>query len=553
MLPDQDGCYTSRSVAPWHARQRTSGQGRTVQPLATGTIPFAFTRTDFINARNCGGFAWLVKYRPSLVPIDSARSAQRKEQTRLAFARLLRDRFPSGVVIDATDFDLACANTAEAIAAGNRIIFNATVRTKRGLVAVADVLAREGEAWHLYDVRSTTGVRTEHVLDTAYQAVVFAEAGVPIECMHILSLRKEYRRQGTLSLDELTRCDDVTARVRRQWARVQSDITRAVPLLADPYTPAICLCDMGTRSQRCPTFDHFHPELPRRGTIYDLGGVSAETLGQALERGVLHLVDWPDDITIDSRQSRQVQLVRSGEPVVDGARLAEFVRGLEYPLHFLDYETFQTAIPLFDGCRPWAHIPFQYSMHIVSADGAITHRSFLWEERDASPVPALLDALHHDIGPFGSIVVWNRGFEESRNRDMAEMIPEAAAFLDHLNSRIVDLMDVVTQEMWVHPEFNGSSSIKKVLPVAEPGLSYDALAIGDGALASERWFEAVMGEPGAVTDAERADILDALAEYSHLDTLAMVRILDHLRDLVDASDPIFGRQLAHTPASLAGV
>jgi hypothetical protein len=107
--------------------------------------------------------------------------------------------------------------------------------------------------------------------------------------------------------------------------------------------------------------------------------------------------------------------------------------------------------------------------------------------------------------------------------------------------------------MWVHPEFNGSSSIKKVLPVAEPGLSYDALAIGDGALASERWFEAVMGEPGAVTDAERADILDALAEYCHLDTLAMVRILDHLRDLVDASDPIFGRQLAHTPASLAGV
>jgi hypothetical protein len=86
--------------------------------------------------------------------------------------------------------------------------------------------------------------------------------------------------------------------------------------------------------------------------------------------------------------------------------------------------------------------------------------------------------------------------------------------------------------MWLHPEFNGSSSIKKVLPVADPGLTYDELEIGDGALASERWYDAVMGDPSRMSEAEREAVLDALHAYCHLDTLAMIRILDHLRNLV---------------------
>ena len=96
---------------------------------------------------------------------------------------------------------------------------------------------------------------------------------------------------------------------------------------------------------------------------------------------------------------------------------------------------------------------------------------------------------------------------------------------------MIDLMDVVRLGAWLHPAFNGSASLKKVLPVVDPGLSYDALAIGDGALASGRWYDAVMGDPAAMDDAERERVFAALRAYCRLDTLGMVRVLDHLRTL----------------------
>ena len=147
-------------------------------------------------------------------------------------------------------------------------------------------------------------------------------------------------------------------------------------------------------------------------------------------------------------------------------------------------------------------------------------------------MPALLERAQSDIGERGSVVVWNRGFELSRNREMAEMVPAAAAFLEQVNDRMVDLMDIVRLGAWVDPAFNGSASLKKVLPVADPDLSDATLAIGDGAAASARWFDAVMGDPDAIEAEERAAMFEALRAYCHLDTLGMVRILYHVRTLL---------------------
>jgi hypothetical protein len=87
----------------------------------------------------------------------------------------------------------------------------------------------------------------------------------------------------------------------------------------------------------------------------------------------------------------------------------------------------------------------------------------------------------------------------------------------------------------VHPDFNGSASIKKVLPVAAPSLSYDQLDISDGMTAAERWVQVVLREPGALAETDRDEVFAALREYCQRDTLAMVRVLDHLRDLMGAS------------------
>ncbi len=61
--------------------------------------------------------------------------------------------------------------------------------------------------------------------------------------------------------------------------------------------------------------------------------------------------------------------------------IREFLSTLSYPIYHLDFETFQIAIPLWRGTKPYEQIPFQYSLHIDKGDGSTpTHKEFLPNE-----------------------------------------------------------------------------------------------------------------------------------------------------------------------------
>ncbi len=111
-------------------------------------------------------------------------------------------------------------------------------------------------------------------------------------------------------------------------------------------------------------------------------------------------------------------------------------------------------------------------------------------------------------------------------------MPEHAAFLTGVNRRMVDLADVVSKGWWVHPAFAGRWSLKSVLPVAAPDLCYEDLEISDGGTASELWTRCMVDDVDTVTDEERAEVIAALRAYCSLDTLAMIRIWEHLQELV---------------------
>lgn len=436
--------------------------------------------------------------------------------------------------VAATMPDDAARETAQLIQAGAPAIAGATVVTARGLVGVADLLVRAGRGWELVVVHASSSVKSEHAIEAAFNQRAFVEAGVEVVAVRLIHLRKTYRRGSNLDLDQLLEQVDIAPRVVRVTAQVARDIDVALAILGDASQPGICRCDLGTRNMRCPTFDHFHPGIGGGDTVYDLGGISGRKLEDVLARGILRLVDWPDDVEISPRQRQQIEAVRTGREYIDPDAIRQFLDRLRYPLHFLDYETFQLAVPAFEGCLPWSQVPFQYSIHRLHADGTIEHREFLSTTPVHLPVADLVARLRRDIDSTGSVVVWNQGFEQSRNRDMAEIVPDAAPFLHDVSARMVDLMDVVRDGAWVHPAFNGSASIKKVLPVAAPSLSYDQLEIGEGMLAAEQWVQAVMRQPTQMDDNQRAAVFAALREYCQRDTLAMVLVLDYVRQVVES-------------------
>jgi predicted RecB family nuclease len=161
-------------------------------------------------------------------------------------------------------------------------------------------------------------------------------------------------------------------------------------------------------------------------------------------------------------------------------------------------------------------------LHVLTQDGNLEHFEYLHTKR-TDPIPHLLDSLKEHIKDDGSIVVWNKGFEGGRNKHMGGIYPEYRDFCEGMNERLFDLMDVFKDSFYDDPKFKGSYSIKSVLPVLVPDLSYENLDIRNGAMAMASWYDFVF------KDEKDERVIDDLLKYCKLDTLAMVRVFEELR------------------------
>ena len=135
---------------------------------------------------------------------------------------------------------------------------------------------------------------------------------------------------------------------------------------------------------------------------------------------------------------------------------------------------------------------------------------------------SLLDA----VGPEGSIVVYS-SYERTTIRKLAEEFPQFEERLLALCDRIFDLYPVVTKHYY-HPDFHGSYSLKAVLPILVPGLTYDDLEIQGGSNASVAFAQMIA--PGTQEN-DRQRIRGELLDYCKRDTQAMVEVLEALRSV----------------------
>lgn len=497
------------------------------------------SKTDFLNYLTCPGYAWHARHNEDLLPpLDEG--SLRRMRSGQEVERLARETLPPGYTIHTHEIREADRLTRNAIAAGELVLFQPTALAETGLVARADALIRIDDGWHLIEVKSSsidpenfkpTSIK-KHIADVTFQTLAFRQSGIPIVKASLLMLNKNFRRNGEISPDDLFAQVDITDEVKNAQLSIQNQIEDAVVTLLDSRNPAECDCHRKTRANRCELFSHFYPDIPERDTIYNIASIQRGTLLPALDRGVLRIQDWPDDLALSAKQRRQVDIARSGVESVHREALSAFLNGMAMPLWYLDYETFQNPVPRWEGYAPHQQITFQYSLHKWSNNGEPEHFEYLAESAIDDPTRLLLENLRRDLDTHGSVVVWNKSFEQGRNREMAQRFPDHANFLDDINDRMVDLADAVKNGWWESPEFQGSWSLKQVLPVAAPELDYKNLEIGDGGTASERWMQAVLDSPRALSDTERDDVLQALRVYCAQDTLAMHRIRDYMLGLL---------------------
>jgi len=246
--------------------------------------------------------------------------------------------------------------------------------------------------------------------------------------------------------------------------------------------------------------------------------------------GIIRVADLPPSEKYSSNQSIQIAVERTQQPHLDAPAIKQFLEGLRYPLHFLDFETIMPAVPMFDGCRPYAQTPFQFSLHIQKSSGSeVIHLDYL-ADGSGDPRPGFLQALQASLGPEGSIVSYNSSFETLRMRELAAQFPGHAAWINQALVRFenADLLQPFRSFALYHPEQHGSASIKAVLP-AFTDLGYDDLTIQEGGTASNQFLGLLKGQ---VPKEEIPSLRENLLSYCERDTIAMVKLVEKLQIIV---------------------
>jgi Domain of unknown function(DUF2779) len=480
------------------------------------------TKRTFLTALDCDTAGWFAARAESVAP---GAGLEWRFYSGAQIGRLARKQLGDGTLLPFAPTETALAATARAMgAAGSALLFEATF-VAGVFIARADALRRREDGWDLIEVKSALapedGVASdEQIDDLAYTGFVATSSGVTVARFLLMCLSRD-SRLGAEHLAEV----DVTGAVRQ---RMHAFADRAAGIAAacagadwpEPTLQFIC--------RKCDFFatDCVGKDVP--DPLFLLPRLSEKRFDEM--KAYQRLAAVPPGPNLTGPQHRVFNAVRSREPLVDQNALTP-LRELVWPVYYLDFEAVQPALPWFAESAPYDIMPFQYSIHVCDRPGhEIAHHEYLapigadWREELAV---TLIDQLGHR----GSIVVYS-SYEKQRLAAMARTFPRFEQPLLTIIDRLVDLEPVV-RNGYCHPEFLGRTSIKNVLPVVAPELSYASMDVGNGEDAAGLFALMTVGQRDA---ADRASHRRQLLEYCKLDTLAMVRLHAALDQLAGVSE-----------------
>jgi hypothetical protein len=319
-------------------------------------------------------------------------------------------------------------------------------------------------------------------------------------------------------------------------------------------------------------------ELYQMGRI---GGHETPLVNEMIQQKQVSMFDVPleelTDETYSYRQLIQIEYTQKNKEWIS-EHLPQIVQQIEYPIHFIDFETSRMAIPYRAGMRPYEQVAFQWSCHTITEPDADPIQVEWLDLENTFPNFQFAESLMECLGDRGTILTWAT-HENSVLRDIYYQMqaydyqnPQLQTWLANTaklgskgKSHLVD-MNALTLNHYFHPLMKGRTSLKCVLPAVwktNPYLHkipcfqeyyrevdgeilspYDVLpqlqigdriqVVNEGAGAMLAYQDLMYGENrdrGMDNQAVRSQWKELLYQYCRLDTMAMVIIWKHWQNL----------------------
>ncbi len=487
--------------------------------------PF-ISKSKFLWGLQCPKLLWHAYNAKELIPEPDAATQAIFDQGH-SVGSLAKQMFPDGVEVGdgVRDLDETIRLTKEALKL-RKPLFESAFSANGGYCRTDILRPAPKDSWDLIEVKSTTSSKEVHLDDLAFQYWVLVKAGLKIRNCYLMHINSDFVRKGEIDPKKFFTMEDLTTQVVDPAGLVQDKLDDMLKVIRQRKSPDIKIGPHCNDPYFCPLIGHCWKFLPSH-SVFDLyrGGQKGFEL---LEQGVTSLGDIPVEFNLTNKQGLQKQVARSGKPYINKKAIAKFLDQLEYPINYLDFETFNPAVPLFDGLRPYQQVPFQFSLHIVNKKGGkAEHIEFLAEGR-RDPRPAFMLKLRESVSRTGSIVAFNAPFELSRIQECCEALPKFAPWFKAVEERVIDLLGPFRSFDYYHPDQHGSASMKAVLP-ALTGKGYDDLGIQEGGTASNEFLRVTFGD---VDEKDRRRVRQQLEEYCGRDTEGMIWIVEELGRVV---------------------
>jgi len=474
----------------------------------------------FLNALVCPTLGWLLR-SGEVTKVELTLGERFRIEQGIEIGRRARELYPGGLLIDDTDLVSASRKTERLMNDPDVSIILEGAFLIDGFVARADILRRKGKGWHLIEVKSSVNDREEFIDDMAYTAMIIDRCGFNISSVSLLLVSKDFRlgMENEELFVEIDHTDEVLVRVEEFkpfWQQIE-EITRA-PVKPEPQLLFEC--------RKCGLFKEC---LGRdiENHIFDIPRLSQSKFDQLAELGIVCIDAIPDGFPLTENQARVRDCVQTKNPFV-GDRLKSDLRSISRPMHYLDFETVMTAIPLYPDIAPYTQIPIQYSIHKCSDVGLIVNHLEYLADPSKDCRRELAENLINDLEGAGNIIIYS-SFEKAVINSLGRLYPDLLGKLNSLGGRVIDLGAIIGKNYY-HPDFHGSTSIKITLPVLVPEMSYDNLEIADGDSAMAAFAYLALGKYKETKEIE--SVKGNLLEYCKQDTLAMVKLHQRLAEYV---------------------
>ena len=403
-----------------------------------------------------------------------------------------------------------------------------------------DILKKDNDTYEIYEVKSSTAVDDIYKVDASYQYYVLTKLGLNVTKVCIVYLNNKYIRKGEIELDKLFNIEDITTIAINNLDTIDNKIKEINTYMEQKNIPKDDIGNQCKKPYECPYFNYCTRNLDKPN-IFDISGMHFTKKIKYYYQGITSLKDLSKE-KISHKYLEQIDYeINNKEDKIEKDKIKEFLDTLSYPLYFLDFETFQQPIPLYDNISPYEQIPFQYSLHYIEQEnGELYHKEFL-SEANIDPRRKLAESLVKDIPENVTTLAYNMSFEKGVIEKLAKLYPDLSKHLMNIHKNIKDLETPFAKRQYYTKQMKGRSSIKLVLPALfpdDPSLDYHNLeGVHNGSEAMSTFANL-----GNLSKEEQQIVRHNLLKYCELDTYAMVKIWDKLESITKERNELYANR-----------